>query len=179
MLILLYPFLPSISQQMNIKDGASTIINEDVKIILIIVFITLIAILLILRMLRYLFYFDYRSKKSSLHSLFLFPSVIILFICLIPTEEDIMIDTKEEIMTKHASTIDTTISQWLYENNIPQYKLCNEKAIYTRGEGLKMARYKTGDTLLCGGMLPVEDFKILNKSITIEIQDDGIYGSIN
>ena len=82
-------------------------------------------------------------------------------------------------MIKHASTIDTTISQWLYENNVPQYKLCNEKVMYTRGEGLEMARYKTGDTLICGGTLPVEDFKFLGKSITIEIQDNGIYGSIN
>lgn len=179
MLTLLYPFLPSISQQMSMKEDNYTILNDDIKMILIVVFITLIVILLIFRMLRYLFYFDYISKKSSFHSFFIFPAIIILFICFIPTEEDIMIDTKEEIMTKHASTIDTTISQWLYDNNVPQYKLCNEKAIYTRGEGLEMARYRTGDTLLCGGMLPVEDFKILNKSITIDVQDDGIYGSIN
>ena len=179
MLTLLYPFLPSLSQYMSMEEGSSIMINEDIKIILIIIFIILNVILILIRMLIHLFYFDYSYKNSSFHSVFLFSSIIILLICFIPTEKDLMLDIKEEIMIKHASTIDTTISQWLYENNVPQYKLCNEKVMYTRGEGLEMARYKTGDTLICGGTLPVEDFKFLGKSITIEIQDNGIYGSIN
>lgn len=179
MLTLLYPFLPSISQQIEEQKGSYTIISDDMKIILVIIFIILIVVSFIIQGIRHLAYFDHEKNTSIFHPIVVFPATIILFICFIPTERDIRVSLQDEILTQHDSTIDATISQWMDDNNIPQYKLCNEKMVYTRGQGLDMARYKTTDTLLCGGEIPVKDFYILDKHITIEIKDDGIYGVVN
>lgn len=179
MLTLLYPFLPSISQQIEEQKGSYTIISDDMKIILVIIFMILIVVSFIIQGIRHLAYFDHEKNTSIFHPIVVFPATIILFICFIPTERDIRVSLQEEIITKHESTIDATISQWMNDNDIPQYKLCNEKMTYVYGEGLDMARYKTTDTLLCGGINSVENFHILDKNITIEIKDDGIYGVVN
>lgn len=178
-LTLLYPFAPSISNMVEEQRADTTVIDDMLKIYIIAAFLIIIILLLTIKVIYYLLYINFSKHLLSFHPAIILPSLVLLFICLLPTEEDIRLEVTDDVLTKHASTIDSTIAQWLDDNNIPQYKLCNENAMYTVGEDLHMANYKIKDTLLCGGYKPVENFHIVDKDITIKIEDDGIYGSIH
>lgn len=179
LLTLIYPFSPSITQQLEQRQGEIAMVDDTLKMTFIIIFVSTILLVILIKAVHFFLYLDVFKKTPSFSPFVLFSFMIMMIVCFIPTEEDMRIELKQEYLSKHATSIDMTISKWLEDNDIPQYKVCNERLIYTHGTGMDMAEYKTKDTLLCGGELPVREFNILEKTITINVKDDGIHGRID
>lgn len=179
LLTLIYPFSPSITQQLEQRQGEIAMMDDTLKMTLIIIFVSIILLMLLIKVVYFFLYLDVFKKTPSFNPFIFFSFMVMMMVCFIPTEEDMRIELKEEYLSKHAVSIDTTISKWLDDNDIPQYKICNESAIYTYGTGMDMAEYKTKDTLLCGGSSPVREFNILERTISINVKDDGIHGRID
>lgn len=174
---LLYSFSSPISELVNDHvDHQGIVINQTFQTLCIVSIVLVLVGYLAARLVHH-FFGDY-SKQTKTHRVLYLPVICLSLVMFLPTVKDVRSDAQDKIITENAAVIDRKVAYWMRNNNIPQYVLCNDKAIYSTGEGMQFAEYRTSDTLLCGGINEVHDFKVSGKVISIIIEDDGVYGVI-